>query len=132
MWHVYSVSDALLTRDETRILSSDDHTLRLWDVATNRQIGPAMQHDRSIDGALPTRDGTRILSWSDKTLRLWDVAWLGHNLMEIACNHTPPDHDLSVVIARYSIKIEDPICQSGKTIPVPDRSSLESASQADP
>ena len=40
------VSGALLTRDEARLLSwSGDKTLRLWDVATGRQIGPAMTHD---------------------------------------------------------------------------------------
>ena len=40
------VSGALLTRDEARLLSwSGDKTLRLWEVATGRQIGPAMMHD---------------------------------------------------------------------------------------
>ena len=41
--HEDAVSDALLTQGETRILSwSRDRTVRLWDVATGRQIGPAM------------------------------------------------------------------------------------------
>ena len=58
----------MLTKDETRILSwSDDSTLRLWDVATGQQIGPAMKHDGTVDGALLTKDETRILSWSDDT-----------------------------------------------------------------
>ena len=57
---------ALLSRDETRILSwSDDKTVRLWDVATGRQIGPAMRHDGEVYGALLERDESRILSWSD-------------------------------------------------------------------
>ena len=31
----------MLSRDESRILSwSDDNTLRLWDAATGKQIGP--------------------------------------------------------------------------------------------
>ena len=66
----------MLTKDETRILSwSPDHTLRLWDVATGQQIGPAMKHDGPVWGAVLTKDETRILSWSDDhTLRLWDVA----------------------------------------------------------
>ena len=35
MRHVGPVSGAVLTKDESRILSwSDDRTLRLWDVAT--------------------------------------------------------------------------------------------------
>jgi WD40 repeat protein len=46
----------LLTKDETRILSwSEDKTLRLWDVATSQEIGPAMKHDDSVYGALLRR-----------------------------------------------------------------------------
>ena len=49
--------------------------MRLWDVATGRQIGPAMTHDGSVYGALLNWDETRILSWSyDQTVRLWDMA----------------------------------------------------------
>ncbi len=129
--HVFAnaVNGALLTRDETRILSwSNDHTLRLWDLATARQIGPAMQHDDVVWGALLIRDETRILSWSwDGTLRLWDASWHGRNLLEIACNYSPPDHDLSAVSTRYGVKIADPICQPDKAIPVPDWSSIERA-----
>ena len=70
--HDDGVNGALLSRDETRILSwSRDKTVRLWDMATGRQIGPAMTHDDDVNGALLSRDETRILSWSrDKTVRL--------------------------------------------------------------
>jgi WD40 repeat protein len=52
-----------------------DHTVRLWDEATGRQIGPAMMHADDVTGALLSRDETRILSWSvDHTVRLWDPA----------------------------------------------------------
>ena len=54
----------VLTKDETRILSwSDDHTLRLWDVATGQQIGPAMKHDGAVVGAVLTegRDAHPVL-----------------------------------------------------------------------
>ena len=76
MAHDGSVSGALFSRDESRILSwSYDKTLRLWDAATGAPIGPAMRHDGSVSGALFSRDESRILSWSyDKTLRLWDAA----------------------------------------------------------
>ena len=75
MRHDAVVSGALLTRDETRVLSwSGDSTVRLWDVATGAQIGPAMTHQGRVFGARLTRDETRILSWSgDRTLRLWDA-----------------------------------------------------------
>jgi hypothetical protein len=42
-----------------------DKTVRLWDVATGRQIGPTMRHNEEVRGAPLTRDETRILSWSD-------------------------------------------------------------------
>jgi hypothetical protein len=58
-------------------------------------------------------------------LRVWDISWRGRNLMEIACNHSPPDHDLSEVTTRYGVKIIDPICEPGKSIPVPGWSSVE-------
>jgi hypothetical protein len=91
MKHDDVVRDALLTKDETRILSwSNDNTLRLWDVATGQQIGPAMKHDFIVNGALLTKDEMRILSWSaDKTVRLWDAGWPKGNLLEAACALLP-------------------------------------------
>ena len=66
-WQHYGrVNGALLTKDETRILSwSEDRTLRPWDAATGAPIGPAMEHDDSVEGALLTKDETRILSCSE-------------------------------------------------------------------
>ena len=77
---------AIADKDGQRILSrSSDSTLRLWDAATGRQIGPGMKHDLpkmpeefvetvGMD-AMFDGDGRRILSWStDSTLRLWDAA----------------------------------------------------------
>ncbi|MBY5318650.1 TIR domain-containing protein [Rhizobium leguminosarum] len=73
--HNGKVNGAVLTNDETRILSwSEDTTLQLWDFTTGTQIGSAMRHDDAVYGALLTRDNGRALSWSkDKTLRLWDL-----------------------------------------------------------
>jgi WD40 repeat protein len=71
-----ALNQAALRCDEARILSwSDDDTLRLWNVPTGDQIGPAMKHEGDINGALLMRRDSRILSWSDDhTLRLWDTA----------------------------------------------------------
>jgi WD40 repeat protein len=119
MIHNDWVNGALLNRDESRILSwSRDKTVRLWDVATGRQIGPAMLHDKDINGAVLNQDENRILSWSDDGIRLWDASWRGRNLLEIACNHSPPDHDFLDASIRYGIKIADIICQPDKVIPI--------------
>jgi WD40 repeat protein len=90
MSHDRVVVGARLLSGDTRILSwsaspfgspkitpEKDDSLRLWDVATGQQIGPAMRHDGWIMGAVLTNDERRILSWSgslgsDNTLRLWD------------------------------------------------------------
>jgi len=74
--HDRVVRGALLNRDESRIVSwSYDHILRLWDIATGRQIGRSMMHDSDVLGVRLSADNTRILSWSgDKTVRLWDAA----------------------------------------------------------
>jgi hypothetical protein len=72
--HETSVGGALLTRDERRVLSWDDNSVRLWDVATGRQIGPSIIHETSVGGALLTRDERRILSRDGNSVRLWDVA----------------------------------------------------------
>ncbi|MGO8226942.1 TIR domain-containing protein [Rhizobium ruizarguesonis] len=73
--HEAPIVGVLLTSDGTRALSwSTDNTLRLWDLATDQQIGLAMQHDDRVYGALLMPDGARVLSWSvDKTLRLWNL-----------------------------------------------------------
>jgi WD40 repeat protein len=84
MKHEGAVSGALLTKDETRILSwSEDKTLRIWDAATGKQFGPAITLENAVKGALLTKNETRILSWSEQpssrfdtphgTLRLWDI-----------------------------------------------------------
>jgi WD40 repeat protein len=118
MMHESSVNGAWLSRDESRILSWSDKSVRLWDVATGRALGPALMHEGSVNGALLSRGESRILSWSnDGSVRLWDVSWRGRNLLEIACNYSSPDHDLSSVSTRYGIEIADPICQPGKEIP---------------
>src|SRR5262249_14403447 len=110
-----------LVENESRVLSwALDKSVRLWDVATGYQIGPTMWHSESVYGAFVMRDQTRVLSWSgDKNMQLWNIAWRGRNLFEIACNHSPPDHDLSVVSRRYGVQIADPICDPDKVIPLP-------------
>ncbi|MBY3335288.1 TIR domain-containing protein [Rhizobium laguerreae] len=85
--HDGPVTGALLMPDGTRALSfSDDSTLRLWDLASGQQIGPAMQHKGPVEGAVLTPDGSRALSWSgDHTLRLWDLAsgqQIGHAMRQ--------------------------------------------------
>jgi WD40 repeat protein len=57
------------------VTASDDHTARVWDVATGKPLTPPLQHQAAVMSATFSPDGARIVtaSW-DKTARVWDAA----------------------------------------------------------
>jgi hypothetical protein len=72
--------------DGRRIVSgSSDNTLRLWDAATGKPIGPPLQgHTDPVVSVAFSPDGRRIVSGSDdNTLRLWDAT--GAMEVSLAC-----------------------------------------------
>ncbi|MGV9778091.1 WD40 repeat domain-containing protein [Streptosporangium sp. NPDC003464] len=52
-----------------------DHTVRLWDMATRRQLGtPLTGHTDQVSSVAFSPDGTTLATGSaDHTVRLWDV-----------------------------------------------------------
>lgn len=60
----------------TLATGGNDHTVRLWDVATERPIGAPLEgHGAGVTGVAFTPGGDTLVSWAqDGTARLWNVA----------------------------------------------------------
>ncbi|MFI5380761.1 MAG: hypothetical protein ACHRHE_15790, partial [Tepidisphaerales bacterium] len=73
--HANRVTSVAVSPDGSRILSgSSDALLKLWDVATGREIRTFKGHTGSVLSVAFSPDGRTALSGSaDKTLILWDV-----------------------------------------------------------
>jgi WD40 repeat protein len=55
--------------------SSDDQTIRVWELATGRRVATLTGHTRAVWGVALSEDGRRLASASfDGTVRFWDVA----------------------------------------------------------
>ncbi|KAG2101352.1 WD40-repeat-containing domain protein [Suillus discolor] len=70
---VYSLT--LFPNDRLLASTSWDHTARLWNLDTNLQIGPPLQHKNDVTCAAFSADG-KLLStagWNDKNAYVWDI-----------------------------------------------------------
>jgi WD40 repeat protein len=56
------------------VSSSDDQTIRLWDVHSGQELGLLRGHADWVRSVVFSPDGSRIISGSeDQTIRLWDT-----------------------------------------------------------
>jgi WD40 repeat protein len=77
--HTGLVTSVAFSPDSKTLASgSDDHTVRLWDMATRRQIGnPHTGHNQPVFSVAFSPDGKILASGGgDDTVRLWDVSYL--------------------------------------------------------
>jgi eukaryotic-like serine/threonine-protein kinase len=74
--HEAAVSDVLFSRDGRRLYSAaHDNTIRVWDVATGKELHVIRGHDDAVYGLALSPDGRQLASASwDGTVKLWDTA----------------------------------------------------------
>ena len=72
------VHSASFNATDTQIVGAlDDKTVRVWDVATGKELLILRGHGRAVQSASFSTDGARIVSSAtDETVRLWDVPYL--------------------------------------------------------
>jgi WD40 repeat protein len=68
------VTTVSFSPDGKRIASSEDDTIRVWDIEANNVGTLSQGHDSYIDCVHISTDGTRLVSGSeDRTVRVWDA-----------------------------------------------------------
>jgi WD40 repeat protein len=71
-----------LTGDGRAVSASDDATLRVWDLASGRELALLVGHDGPVN-AVALAGGRAVSASDDATLRVWDLA-SGHELALLA------------------------------------------------
>ncbi len=74
--HEFTVWSLALTQDGSTIISGgQDATIRLWDIATGKELYKFAGHDGPVYGLVLMPDGNRLVSIADKDLavKIWDV-----------------------------------------------------------
>jgi WD40 repeat protein len=73
--HSGTVTSVAFSPDGKQAISGSwDKTLKLWDVATGREIKTFTGHTDRVWSVAFSPDGKQVISCDDKTLKLWDVA----------------------------------------------------------
>src|SRR5262249_37934853 len=70
------VNAVAVTPDGRQAVSaSNDLTLKVWDLASGREVRALAGHSGWVDGVAGTPNGKQVVSASDdRTLRVWDLA----------------------------------------------------------
>lgn len=82
--HNGRVAEVVVTPDGTRVISvSDDRTLQVWDLRSQRKLLTLEGHENYVHNAAVTPDSKKVVSVSkDETLIVWDLS-NGHLLKQL-------------------------------------------------
>src|SRR5947208_1459779 len=74
--HKESINAVACSPDgKTLATTSDDHTVKLWDLATKTETATLVGHDKGVLSLAFAPDGKTLATGSeDETARLWDLA----------------------------------------------------------
>ena len=74
----FNVYSAVFSPKGSRlVIGNGEGTVQQWDMATMKQVGPALQHQNAVNSIAYSPDGKQMLTGSyDGTTRLWDVSTL--------------------------------------------------------
>ena len=69
-----SVHAVVFSPDGTRIAGAGQKKVQMWDAATRKPLGRALQHGGSVIAVAFSSDGSKIATVCGDTVRLWDAA----------------------------------------------------------
>ncbi|HBI46073.1 MAG TPA: hypothetical protein DDY78_24940, partial [Planctomycetales bacterium] len=94
--HTGEIRGLAVSPDGKQLLTASfDKTVRLWDVATGRELQRCEGHTEKVHGVVFLPDGVRALSASDdKTVRLWNLKD-GHEIRSFS-GHAQPAYMVAV------------------------------------
>ncbi|ETO34951.1 hypothetical protein RFI_02122 [Reticulomyxa filosa] len=121
--HSRQVTSAKFSPDGARIVSSsDDRTIRIWDVSSGKEVQTLKGHADWINNAEFSPEGTKIVSSSvDRSIRLWDVTsgkemkrLIGHSNRVTKAQFAPDGHTVVSCSWDQTIRLWD--VKSGQEI----------------
>lgn len=100
---------------QTLFSGSADKTIKVWDIATGKEVRTLTGHASSVNYLLISSDGQTLFSASaDKTIKIWDVATgkeihtlTGHSSFVNSLNISPDGQTLFSASADQTIKVWD-------------------------
>src|SRR5262249_44882774 len=89
------------TKGRLLLSGSDDNSIRIWDVASGKNVNPLRGHNRAVRAAAFSPDSDWVLSGSeDQTVRRWNVR--GYRETRVLHATVFAGHEDAVLAARFS------------------------------